>query len=51
MTTTDDVERFEHRPFEEQRHILRTAFKKFIVEKGAIPAATLNGGFLGSPRP
>jgi DNA invertase Pin-like site-specific DNA recombinase len=39
---------FEHRPFEEQRQILRVAFKKFIVENGTIPAATLNGGFLGS---
>ena len=39
---------FEHRPFGEQRQILRAAFRPFTVENGAIPAATLNGGFLGS---
>ncbi|MGA7239447.1 MAG: recombinase family protein [Bryobacteraceae bacterium] len=39
---------FEHRPFGEQRQILRTAFKEFTVENGAITVATCNGDFLGS---
>jgi hypothetical protein len=39
---------FEHLPFEAQRQILRTAFRQFTVANGAIPAATLNGAFLGS---
>ncbi len=39
---------FEHRPFEEQRQILRAAFRQFSVENGAIQNVTVNGGFLGS---
>jgi hypothetical protein len=39
---------FEDAPFEEQRTILRTAFKQFKVEKGAITAARMDGGFVGS---
>lgn len=39
---------FEQRPFEEQRQILRTAFRRFTVQNDAISSATISGGFLGS---
>jgi hypothetical protein len=39
---------FEHRPFGEQRQILRAAFRQFTVENGAIQNVTMDGGFLGS---
>jgi hypothetical protein len=39
---------FEDQSFEDQRRILRIAFKEFRVENGAIPGWTLNGAFLGS---
>ena len=39
---------FEDQPFEDQRRSLRTAFKEFRVENGAIPGWTMNGDFLGS---
>ncbi len=39
---------FEHRPFAEQRQILRAAFKQFTVENSMISTVTIDGGFLGS---
>lgn len=39
---------FEDQPFEDQRRMLRTAFKEFRVQNGAIPGWTMNGDFLGS---
>jgi len=39
---------FDAKPFEEQRSILRAAFRQFQVRKDTIHAVTLDGGFLGS---
>jgi hypothetical protein len=39
---------FETQSFDDQRRILRAAFKEFQVENNTIPAATLNGAFLAS---
>lgn len=39
---------FEDRPFEQQRQILRTAFRQFTVQNEAVQSVTMDGGFLGS---
>jgi site-specific DNA recombinase len=39
---------FEDQPFEDQRRVLRTAFKEFRVDNSAIPGWTMPGAFLGS---
>jgi site-specific DNA recombinase len=40
--------RFAKQPFEEKRNLLRVVFKEIVLDNGAIPAFTLNGGFLNS---
>ncbi len=40
--------RFASQPFEEQRSLLQTAVREIILEKGGIPAITLNGGFVAN---
>ena len=37
---------FEDQPFDDQRHLLRTAFKEFVMDNSTITGLTLNVGAL-----